>query len=267
MRADPSSKALQPSRLPQGRQQVAAVCYRIGKRGIEFLLVQTRSGRWIFPKGGVEPGLTPAQSAALEALEEAGVHGRMEALPFARYFRRKPEAASDARCAQPELAVAAHLCEVSRLEPPQESNRNPAWFSAERAKQRLMKDRAPEFGGELARVVDRALSRIQRVNGKRNTPDRVRRDGLQEVRFEASPAAIQVAVQAHVRGVYRIGAPEEIGRPVLRLGAGAGSAADTAYNITAIDSGGRASLPKAGNLSLSKHRITRKFVGARTEKS
>lgn len=236
------------------------------KRGIEFLLVQTRGGRWIFPKGGVEPGLTPAQSAALEALEEAGVHGRMEALPFARYFRRKPEAASDARCAQPELAVTAHLCEVSRLEPPQESNRNPAWFSAEEAKQRLMKDRAREFGGELARVVDRALSRIQRLNGKRNTPDRVRRDGLQEVRFEASPA-IQVAVQAHVREVYRIGTPEEIRRPVLRLGAGAGSAPDTAYNITAIDGGERASLPKAGNLLLSKHRVTRKFVGARMEKS
>src|SRR5580658_6607097 len=92
MRADPSSKALPPSRLPQGRQQVAAVCYRIGKRGIEFLLVQTRSGRWIFPKGGVEPGLTHAQSAALEAFEEAGVHGRMETVAFARYSRseRKP---------------------------------------------------------------------------------------------------------------------------------------------------------------------------------
>ncbi len=59
----------------------------------EFLLVQTRGGRWIFPKGGVEPGLTHAQSAALEAFEEAGVHGRMEEIPFARYFRRKADTA------------------------------------------------------------------------------------------------------------------------------------------------------------------------------
>jgi len=58
-----------------------------GGRGIEFLLVQTRGGRWIFPKGGVERGLTRAQSAALEAFEEAGVHGRIEAAAFARYFK------------------------------------------------------------------------------------------------------------------------------------------------------------------------------------
>src|SRR5580658_7694267 len=53
-----------PKELSKERQQVAAVCYRMAKRGIEFLLVQTRGGRWIFPKGGVERGLTYAQSAA-----------------------------------------------------------------------------------------------------------------------------------------------------------------------------------------------------------
>src|SRR5208283_3254310 len=147
---DPSLELSRPSRLPKERQQVAAVCYRMSKRSIEFLLVQTRSGRWIFPKGGVEPGLTAAQSAALEAFEEAGVHGRMEEIPFARYFRRQPDAAASkkgapsagGRSAPAELPVMVHLCEVSRLESPQESNRRPTWFSAERAKQRLVEDRA-----------------------------------------------------------------------------------------------------------------------------
>src|SRR5579863_8048135 len=69
-------------------EKVAAVCYRINGNGIEFLLVQTRGGRWTFPKGHVEPGLTHAQSAALEAHEEAGVHGRMEEVSFSRYFLR-----------------------------------------------------------------------------------------------------------------------------------------------------------------------------------
>src|SRR5208282_6672546 len=113
---DPSVKFLRPSRLPKElskeRQQVAAVCYRMGKRGIEFLLVETRGGLWIFPKGGVERGLTHAQSAALEALEEAGVHGRMEQIPFARYFRRKPDSATDGGAAQLEHAVTTYLCEV-----------------------------------------------------------------------------------------------------------------------------------------------------------
>ena len=58
---------------------MAAVCYRVRGAGIEFLLIRTRrSGRWTFPKGSAEPGLTHAQAAALEAFEEAGVHGRIE---------------------------------------------------------------------------------------------------------------------------------------------------------------------------------------------
>src|SRR5436190_4561919 len=70
-------------------EQVAAVCYRKRNGRIEFLLVQTRgSGRWTFPKGNTEPGLTHAQAAALEAFEEAGVHGRIEEASFTRYVRR-----------------------------------------------------------------------------------------------------------------------------------------------------------------------------------
>jgi len=147
-----SAKFLPPARRLKVRQEVAAVCYRVGGRGIEFLLVQTRGGRWIFPKGGVERGLTRAQSAALEAFEEAGVHGRIEAAAFARYFKsgRIPPFATknqraDARSAEEESSVSAYLCEVTRLEPPQESNRKPTWFSAEKTKQRLLKNREPEF--------------------------------------------------------------------------------------------------------------------------
>ena len=78
------------ARASRGDEQVAAICYRVGDAGVEFLLVQTRgSRRWTFPKGCMESGMTRAQAAALEALEEAGAHGRMEAVPFARYTVRK----------------------------------------------------------------------------------------------------------------------------------------------------------------------------------
>jgi 8-oxo-dGTP pyrophosphatase MutT (NUDIX family) len=142
--------------------------------GIEFLLVRTNSGHWTFPKGGAEPGLTHAQAAALEAYEEAGVHGRIEEVSFARYVRRRRGDLRDSaktadKSAEKESAVQAHLCEVSRLEPPQESNRNPTWFSAEKAKRRLREDRTPDFGAELARVVDRAVSRIRRLRSKIST--------------------------------------------------------------------------------------------------
>ena len=156
----PSPKFFRVSQVRrlQKCQKVAAVCYRIRSRGVEFLLVQTRGGRWTFPKGGVEPGLTHAQAAALEAYEEAGVHGRMEEASFTRYFHCKR-----GRSAAIELEVSAHLCEVLRLGPPQEFNRNRTWFSAEKAKRHLREDRSPDYGAELARVVDRAMVRIQRL--------------------------------------------------------------------------------------------------------
>ncbi len=61
--------------------KVAAVCYRVNRESeIEFLLVRTASGRWTFPKGGVDDDPTAAAAAAREAFEEAGVRGRIEAI-------------------------------------------------------------------------------------------------------------------------------------------------------------------------------------------
>jgi 8-oxo-dGTP pyrophosphatase MutT (NUDIX family) len=236
-----SAEGLQSSRLSKTRQQVAAVCYRIRKRGIEFLLVQTRGGRWIFPKGGAEPGFTHAQSAALEAFEEAGVHGRIEEIPFARFILHKTDA-----------AVTAHLCGVSRLERPQESNRNPTWFSAEKAKQRLLKNRTPEFGSELARVVDRAEARIRRLHGDsspRPVLARLEKDALQEVRFEAFELcrvhglAWSASYARYIRREHPdlsaagppLGPPLGSSRPTLRLGNGTDSSPDTLQKVQFID--------------------------------
>jgi len=156
----PSTRFFRLEHLRQlrGSEQVAAVCYRVRKSGIEFLLVQTSGGRWIFPKGSAEPGLTHAQAAALEAFEEAGVHGRMEEKAFTQYIR--PQKGSDSSAIR--TTVNAHLCEVLWLDPPQESGRNPTWFSVEKAKRRLQQDRNTDFGDALAEVLDRAANRIQR---------------------------------------------------------------------------------------------------------
>jgi len=231
-----SAKLARPPRRQKTRRQVAAVCYRIGRRGIEFLLVQTRGGRWIFPKGGVEPGLTLAQSAALEALEEAGVHGRIEEIPFASYFRRAPDAGIS------DPAVAAYLCEVTRREAPQEANRNPTWFSAEKAKQRLLQDRAGDFGRALSRVVERACSRIERLQGGApGSRSFEHKDELQKVRFDY----LEVSRFYDGRRIPAIEAGKAVGRGVLRLGAGASLSNDRVRNVTAIDTGlGSANLQK-----------------------
>jgi 8-oxo-dGTP pyrophosphatase MutT (NUDIX family) len=160
-RSQPPTRFFRLSQLRRLREcaQVAAVCYRLRHTGVEFLLVQTRGGRWIFPKGSAEPGLTLAQSAALEAFEEAGVHGRIEEAPFTRYVRGKSDERRNLSAVG--TAVSAHLCEVTRLETPQECDRSPTWFSPEKAKRHLRDRRDADYGTELARVVDRAMRRIR----------------------------------------------------------------------------------------------------------
>ena len=174
------------SRFPaiNSGEQVAAVCFRMKRSGIEFLLVRTGSGRWTFPKGCAEPGLTRAQSAAMEAFEEAGVHGRIEEASFAWYYYRKRRASRRASSRE-ELVVHAHLCEVSNMGQPEESNRRPRWFSIDKAKRRLRERRADYEGAELARVIDLAVRRAQRLSAK--TSGVV--DGLQRVKFDAFDVA------------------------------------------------------------------------------
>jgi phosphohistidine phosphatase len=59
------------------RQSGVIPVRRVGGR-VEVLLVTSRGGkRWIVPKGVIERDLTPAQSAAKEAWEEAGVRGTL----------------------------------------------------------------------------------------------------------------------------------------------------------------------------------------------
>ncbi len=72
-------------RLVQG----GAVVIRPGGRTPRILVVRSSDGlSWLFPKGHTEPGETPAQAAARETREEAGVVGRVGAfLGRDRYLR------------------------------------------------------------------------------------------------------------------------------------------------------------------------------------
>ena len=60
------------------------------KKGIRILLITSRrKGRWIVPKGIVEPGHSPTESAAMEALEEAGIRGHVIRTAIGSYETRK----------------------------------------------------------------------------------------------------------------------------------------------------------------------------------
>lgn len=142
------------------RPLVAAVCFRLKDGDIEFLLVRTRSGRWTFPKGGVDGDPTFAAAAAREAYEEAGVRGRVEPGRFFRYRYPKRDSFRVGRTR--EITIDAHLCRVFERENPLEAHRDPTWFCVDKAKRRLREGRTLKYAEELARVVDAAALRILR---------------------------------------------------------------------------------------------------------
>jgi len=59
-------------------------------RGLELLLITSlKKQRWIVPKGLVEPGMTPRESAENEAFEEAGLAGALDLEPLGEWHRSK----------------------------------------------------------------------------------------------------------------------------------------------------------------------------------
>jgi 8-oxo-dGTP pyrophosphatase MutT (NUDIX family) len=113
--------------------QYGALPYRVqSDETLEVLLITSReTRRWIIPKGWPIKGLGPAQAAAREAFEEAGVHGRIER-QLGRYVY-------DKYCAG---RTASYPCEV-RVYPlavqhqsedwPEASERQAHWYSTEEA--------------------------------------------------------------------------------------------------------------------------------------
>jgi len=70
---------------PNLPDQASAVPFRRYEDRVEFCLITTSAGRWGFPKGYIDPGETPEQAALKEALEEAGLHGRILGTPLLSY--------------------------------------------------------------------------------------------------------------------------------------------------------------------------------------
>ena len=105
----------------------------------EFLLVRTRSGRWTFPKGGVDGDATNADAAAREAYEEAGVKGRVEFHRVSLVFSLETRPLSRSRgqlC--PCMPTSVKLSDWCR---PRKDHRDPTWFNADKARRRLRENR------------------------------------------------------------------------------------------------------------------------------
>jgi 8-oxo-dGTP pyrophosphatase MutT (NUDIX family) len=113
-------------------QQVAALCWRLRKETLQFVLITSRdTGRWVIPKGWPVPGLAPSAAAANEAWEEAGVIGRIGDRPLGDYLYHKATSpVLTIRC-----AVTVFPLRVSDLKRnfPEAKERRRSWFDASKA--------------------------------------------------------------------------------------------------------------------------------------
>jgi len=67
-------------------KQSGVIPYRFKNGKLQILLITSRKKKkWIIPKGVIEPYMTPQESAAQEAYEEAGLFGKVLPEPVGEY--------------------------------------------------------------------------------------------------------------------------------------------------------------------------------------
>ncbi|GAA6207208.1 NUDIX hydrolase [Cognatishimia sp. WU-CL00825] len=124
--------AIRKARKREVRTQFAALIYRVRNGKIQILLITSRrTGRWIIPKGWPMLGKRPAEAAAQEAWEEAGIRGK--ALPqclgvFSYYKNTSIERSLP-------CLVMVYPLRAKRLEKdfPEKGQRKRKWFSQKKA--------------------------------------------------------------------------------------------------------------------------------------
>jgi 8-oxo-dGTP pyrophosphatase MutT (NUDIX family) len=134
--------------------QFAAVPYRRDPEGLKILLVTSReTQRWVLPKGWPIKDLQPHQSAAREALEEAGVKGtvKKKAVGEYSYFKRMPQHFVLCSVRLYPLEVAEQL-ETWK----EKGQRRLAWFAPEEAALRVDEPELATILRDFPARIDRA---------------------------------------------------------------------------------------------------------------
>lgn len=113
-------------------RQIAVLPWRRqGDGALAVLLVTSRERRrWILPKGWPIKGMTDAEAAETEAMEEAGLVGRVDRKPLGRfmYEKRFPKKTEPVRVDVFGLEVERQLDDW-----PEKGQRETAWFTGEEA--------------------------------------------------------------------------------------------------------------------------------------
>ena len=114
-------------------KQSAVIPYRKKEGKIEVLLITSRNkGNWIIPKGIIEIGMTPEESAAKEAMEEAGVVGLTGSALVGKYDYEK----WGGTC---RVKVFPLLVKMLLDKWPEKEMRTRSWFSLKKAVKKVKK--------------------------------------------------------------------------------------------------------------------------------
>ena len=143
-------------------RQVAALCWRHSPKRtsqLEILLVTSlNSKRWILPKGWLEPDLTPADNAAREAFEEAGVTGKVSPQPIGAYHYLKEKKDGGGVPCSVDVFVLAVTKQLDDW--PEKNVRELAWVPVEQA---------------AAQISEPGLRQVLRDFRKQQMPTKARR--------------------------------------------------------------------------------------------
>ncbi|MFT4149867.1 MAG: NUDIX hydrolase [Paracoccaceae bacterium] len=126
---------LPPVVAEETRSQFAALCWRMHRGHAQVLLITSRdTGRWILPKGWPMSHLCPAEAAAQEAWEEAGVEGAVSPDSVGFYSYDKAMKSGALPC-----MVAVFPLRVARLADrfPEAGQRRRKWFDAAKAARKV----------------------------------------------------------------------------------------------------------------------------------
>ena len=128
--------------------QSSVIPWRIKNGEVEILVIlSSKKKHWVVPKGIWEPGLTARESAAKEALEEAGIEGLVADSAIGTYVYPKWGAS---------CTVEVYPMEVSRVLPDeewQEAHRGREWVSLKQAANRLKQDKLKPMLWQLAAML------------------------------------------------------------------------------------------------------------------
>jgi 8-oxo-dGTP pyrophosphatase MutT (NUDIX family) len=145
-------------------QQYAALPWR-DKGGLEILLVTSReTRRWVIPKGWPMKNKKPHAAAAREALEEAGVTGRVLKRPIGAYsYIKRLKNGAPLQCSVDvfPLKVTGHL---NRWR--EQGERTGHWFSIEEAAEAVEE---PELQALIRGFGEHAAADAVRKKGKKAT--------------------------------------------------------------------------------------------------